>query len=99
MIVRLLAAASLELDDALAWYGSQSPVLERRFLEEIGKGRARIAEYPNAWHPLGEGVRQFRLERFPYGLIYVITASEIVVMAVAHLHREPGYWRDRIPKA
>lgn len=56
----------------------------------------RVARNPEAWHPLGDGVRRCRLSRFPYGLIYAIDKDDIVVLAVAHLHRRPDYWRDRL---
>jgi toxin ParE2 len=56
----------------------------------------RIERFPEAWHPLSEGIRRCRLGRFPYGLIYAMDNSDIVVLAVAHLHRRPDYWRDRL---
>jgi len=58
----------------------------------------RISLYPEAWHPLDEGLRRCRMNRFPYGLIYAIENGDILVLAVAHLHREPGYWRDRLKR-
>jgi hypothetical protein len=36
------------------------------------------------------------MNRFPYGLIYTATEAEILVIAVAHLHRAPEYWRTRL---
>ena len=96
MNFRLVAPAAAELDEAVAWYAAQAPGLERRFIDEMRSARKRIAERPHAWHPLGAGVRRFRLARFPYGLIYVVEAGEIVVLAVAHLHRKPNYWRSRL---
>jgi plasmid stabilization system protein ParE len=95
MNVRLLAPAAAELDEAVAWYAAQSPGLERRFIDEMRRARKRIAERPHAWRPL---VRRVRLARFPYGLIYVVEAGEIVVLAVAHLHRRPNYWRSRLSR-
>ena len=88
MNVRLLGPAAAELDrEAVAWVTpAQAPDLERRFIDEMRTARKRIAQRPYAWHPLGGGVRRFRLARFPYGLIYVVEADEIVVLAVAHLH-------------
>jgi hypothetical protein len=35
-------------------------------------------------------------ERFPYGIIYELSEDEIVIIAVAPLHREPEYWRSRV---
>jgi hypothetical protein len=58
----------------------------------------RISRYPEAWHPLGESVRRCRLNRFPYGLIYAVENGNILVLAVAHLHRKPSYWRDRLKR-
>jgi len=94
--VRLLAPAAAELDEAVAWYAAQAPGLERRFIDEVRAARKRIADHPHAWHPLGAGVRRFRLGGFPYGLIYVVEGEEIVVLAVAHLHSKPNYWRSRL---
>ena len=98
MKVRLLAPAAAELDEAVAWYAAQAPGLDRRFIDEIRTARKRIAERPQAWRLLSDGVRRFRLRRFPYGLIYVVEADEIVVLAVAHLHRKPSYWRSRLSR-
>jgi hypothetical protein len=36
------------------------------------------------------------LRRFPFGLLYAIETERIVIVAVAHLKRRPGYWKDRI---
>jgi hypothetical protein len=41
-------------------------------------------------------MRQHRLNRFPYGIVYQVREDEIAILAVAHLHRRPRYWRDRI---
>jgi hypothetical protein len=40
--------------------------------------------------------RRYRLRRFPYGLVYVETGSDIIILAVMHLHRRPGYWNERL---
>jgi hypothetical protein len=29
-------------------------------------------------------------------VVYQVLDSEILVVAVAHLHRAPGYWTDRL---
>jgi plasmid stabilization system protein ParE len=65
MKLRLLDVAELELDEAWVWHEAQVPGLGDRFLDEIRAGRDLIAAFPEAWHPLGDGVRRFRLKRFP----------------------------------
>lgn len=37
-----------------------------------------------------------RIARFPYGVIYRHKENEILVIAVANLHRKPDYWQDRV---
>lgn len=98
MTVRFLEVAEIELDQAFRWYKSQAPGLGDIFLIELLSAAERVSLYPEAWHSLDEGLRRCRLNRFPYGLIYTIESGDILVLAVAHLHREPGYWRDRLKR-
>ena len=98
MNVRVLHVAQLELDEAVSYYNSQVPGLGDAFLLETVAAIERIRRFPDAWHPLGELVRRCRLRSFPYGLIYAVDQAEILIVAVAHTHRNPGYWRDRISK-
>jgi hypothetical protein len=94
--VRFLQVAEIELDDAIRWYGAQAPGLGDAFLIEVMTAADRIERYPQAWHPLEQGLRRCRLTRFPYALIYVVENSDIIVLALAHLHRKPDYWRERL---
>jgi plasmid stabilization system protein ParE len=94
--VRFLEIAEGELDDAVRWYAEQAPGLGEAFLIEVLSAADRIVRYPDAWHPLTDGIRRCRLGRFPYGLIYTVDGGDILVVAVAHMHRRPDYWRDRV---
>ena len=40
--------------------------------------------------------RRHFTDRFPYGVIYLVEPDHIRIVAVMHLHREPGYWRKRV---
>jgi hypothetical protein len=94
--VRFLEIARAELDEAVAYYNGQVAGLGDAFLIEAVAAIERIRQFPDAWHPLGESLRRCRLRRFPYGLIYHADGSGVLVIAVAHTHRRPGYWRDRL---
>lgn len=96
MTVRFLDIAEIELDEAIDWYKEQAPGLGDAFLIEVLSATRRIERFPEAWHPLGQGIRRCRLGRFPYGLIYAVDDDDILILAVAHLHRRPDYWRDRL---
>jgi toxin ParE2 len=96
--VRFLEIAEIELDEAVRWYGGQAPGLGDAFLIEVLATADRITHFPEAWHALGDGIRRCRLSRFPYGLIYTVDNGDVLVLAVAHLHRRPDYWRDRVQR-
>ncbi|MDO8757468.1 MAG: type II toxin-antitoxin system RelE/ParE family toxin [Elusimicrobiota bacterium] len=96
MKVRLLAVARQELDDAVAWYDEQATGLGREFLDEIDRSVRRAAVFPLSCPKIEPGMRRCLLARFPYGLIFGVDGETLVVVAVAHLHREPRYWVDRL---
>ncbi len=96
MNVRVLEIAQRELDEAVSYYNAQVAGLGDAFLLEAVAAIERIRQFPDAWHPLGENVRRGRLRRFPYGLIYHAEENGVLIVAVAHLHRRPGYWRHRL---
>jgi plasmid stabilization system protein ParE len=101
---RFLAAARLEIEQAADWYEAESPGLGADFVDELAATLERARTLPHAG-ALVSGlrasaeVRRYLLRRFPYKLIAVVTASELVFVAVAHEAREPRYWRRRLAKA
>ncbi|MBI5235255.1 MAG: type II toxin-antitoxin system RelE/ParE family toxin [Deltaproteobacteria bacterium] len=96
MKVSFLKAAQIEVDAAVAWYGSLGAGLELRFLDNLDNAVRRVATYPYAYAEVEHGLRRCLFSRFPYGIIYGIDADTIIVVAAAHLHREPRYWIDRM---
>ncbi len=98
MKARFLKLAQSEIDDAFAWYESQSQGLGTQFLDEFDRAFRRVMAYPLASADIGDGLRRCLLSRFPYGIIYGTDTQTVIIVAVAHLHREPRYWIDRLEK-
>ena len=96
MKVRFLIQAQLELDDAVAWYNQRSEGLGQVFLDELDGVVRRATRFPLSCPEIEVGIRRGLIPRFPYGLIYGIDDDTIVVIAVAHLHRRPRYWIERV---
>lgn len=92
----MLSAASRELRDAVIYYNAQSQNLGEEFRDEVWETIQRIKNFPEAWHPLSPSIRRCQTNRFPYGVIYSNLPNEILVIAIAHLHRSPEYWRLRM---
>ena len=97
MRTRLHPEARADLREGKAFYRSRSPLASVAFAQEIDRAISRIAEAPLRY-PLGEfGTREYVLPwRFPYTLVYVVRDEAVVVVAVAHQSREPGYWHHRV---
>lgn len=90
--------AAEELHNARRWYSEHAgPIVSARFIAEFHRLRTIIGAEPKRGPEIEPGIRRilFR-DRFPYGMIYTIREQNVVVIAVMHLHREPGYWRSRI---
>lgn len=88
--------AILEAREATAWYAERSLIAASKFKNELRQAEASVTKHPSAWSPYLHGTRCFQLEHFPYGLVYIERADRIIGIAVAHLKRRPGYWRERL---
>ncbi len=98
MTIRFLEEAEAEFDAAVAYYSSRAAGFGTELAKEVRLGLSRIEKFPEAWQRLGRRVRRYRLRQFPYGIVYAVLPSEIVVVAVMHLHRAPEYWRERLKR-
>ena len=99
MSLFFLEPAQRELDETIDGYNAQTLGLGDAFLLDATNALRLIERYPEAWQRISSNARRYRLARFPYGVIYTQEATDMVVIAVAHLHREPEYWNDRLLKA
>jgi len=88
--------ARLEIDDAIEFYELEVPGLGKRFQKEVKQGIRRICEYPNAWTREKGDVRKYLLHKFPHKILYSIEEGYIYIIAIAHGHRRPNYWIDRV---
>lgn len=99
--VRVEPEARTEIEDAATWYESCRPGLADDFSTAVEEILAKVAERPAAFPPLLDtdpemGLRRALLQRFPYSIVFLETAEEIRVVAVAHMKRRPGYWLSRV---
>ena len=43
-----------------------------------------------------QDIHRCLFKRFPYSVIYGIDVENIVIIAIAHQHRKPDYWQNRL---
>jgi len=95
---RFHPSASAELLAAVEWYAARDAIVAMAFAQVIETAVREIAAVPLAWAP-GAGRADLRrrvLRRYPYSIVYLIDETAIVVVAVAHHKRRPGYWLRRV---
>jgi plasmid stabilization system protein ParE len=87
------------LDEAEAttdWYRRRSVRAAELFLDELDHAVDRLENDATQFPEHLWGTRRIVLHRFPYLVIFRVTVSAVEVIAVAHGHRRPDYWRDRV---
>jgi len=93
--VRIHREARLELAEAQDWYYERSEAAAQAFALEVDHAIRSIRQAPLRWPLALRGARAFVLDRFPYTVFYRVSADHVVITAIAHQSRRPGYWRHR----
>jgi plasmid stabilization system protein ParE len=93
---RFLSPAEEEMTEAALFYESRSGGLGSDFLDDVQQAVDRLSDYPHSGEPIDSGLKRTLLHRFPFSLIYAVEQTGIVIVAVAHHGRAPGYWRSRV---
>jgi len=77
-------------------YNYQRQGLGDDFLEEVLKAIDLIQKYPQAWQQLSGKIRRCLVKGFPYSIIYATRGDNLIIIPIAHLHRKPNYWLNRV---
>jgi toxin ParE1/3/4 len=88
--------AEAEFLAAIDYYEGCGPALGYNFSIEVRSTIENILSFPKAWPILENDIRRCLTRRFPYGIVYSQDEDVILILAVMHLRRAPGYWKDRL---
>ena len=96
----VLDDAEVELEEATLWYEAQRPGLGREFRAAVAEAMDRFTATPGVALPVQSvspetGARCVFVRRFPYSIVLLAHGKDLWVVAFAHQHRRPGYWRNR----
>ena len=94
--VRFHPEAEQEYLASLSWYRDRSPVAAADFEIAVTDALQTIVATPQRWPSYFDEFRKYSLRQFPFRIVYQELLSEIIVFAVAHGHRRPGYWKSRM---
>jgi len=87
--------AEAEFAAAALFYESRAASLGRSFSAEVQRTISLILEYPDAGALVRPAVRKTLVDRFPYSVVYRRDPESVVILAIAHARRWPGYWKRR----
>lgn len=96
MRIRYLASARLEMNATVRHYQAVNPRLGRDFRAAVRETMALIKRNPSFSEVVDEDIRCATTSGFPYGIYFQWRAKELLIVTVAHLHRQPGPWRGRV---
>ncbi|MGZ4987408.1 MAG: type II toxin-antitoxin system RelE/ParE family toxin [Limisphaerales bacterium] len=88
--------AIAEFEDAARYYADCLEGLDLRFIECVELAFRQICEEPDRWRVFEQDVRRYLVHVFPYAVLYSIEADYVLIIAIMHCGREPGYWRHRV---
>jgi len=84
-----------EYAEAVQYYIEQRVEVAQAFINAIEDTVYRIREAPTRYAAIDKDVRRCMASRFPYGILHTIEQDYILILAVMHCSREPGYWKSR----
>lgn len=94
--LRSIRQASDEFAAAVRWYEERHRGLGAEFFDAVTATMTLIEARPEIGMATGSHeLRRVLVHRFPYQVVYRLTPAEIVIVAIGHLKRRPGYWRNR----
>lgn len=81
--------AALEIIEAYDWYESQQKGLGEDFIGELENFYSQLSIHPSAFSYYEIPVRQGKIKRFPYVVVFEVFDHEIVVYSVFMTKRDP----------
>ena len=86
-----------EFIEAVRYYSNISRSLANAFVAQVEHGINQILLFPETWAEIEPDIRRYLIKRFPFAIFYTIETNDtILIHAIMHLSRKPGFWKDRI---
>jgi plasmid stabilization system protein ParE len=93
--IEYLKGARLDFDQSFDWYAKRSARAAIRFAWSVDEAINSISADPGRFPSTYAGCRFASLRRYPFSIVFREEVDRVVIVAVAHAKRRPGYWRKR----
>lgn len=96
MTFRFLEGARDEFKEAVDYYERQRRGLGDELENEVFAALARASLDPSSYESFDAGIFRIPVQRFDYNIYYAVEEDTLVIAAVMHNRRRPGYWKRRL---
>ena len=93
---RFVSGATREFLAEVAYYEEAQPGEGAHFIDAVRYAVARALAFPSSGSPAAAGTRRTLVRDFPFSVIYRVESDGILVVAIAHSAKRPGYWQTRV---
>ena len=93
--IEFLEGARTDFDQSFDWYAERSARAAINFSLAVDKAIEAITPEPARFPSTYAGCRYCMLKRYPFTVVFRDEVDRLVIVAVAHAKRRPGYWRCR----
>lgn len=90
-----LPDARRDFDESFDWYSERSTQTAVRFADAVDLALMQVASDPTRFASADGVHRTCPVKKFPFRVVYRLVENRVLVVAVAHSKRHPGYWSDR----
>jgi toxin ParE1/3/4 len=80
-----------DFQSAYGWYEDECPGLGLEFADGFRRAYQKLRQRPLLYAVRFANVCRLNLDRFPYGIFYVVKPDEVRVLAVLHASRDNEY--------
>lgn len=88
--------AKTELKEAVQYYRANvGDDVAHNFRDEVRRLTRQLLEHPEIGPRILRETRRYPLHDHPFNIIYRLTSEAIIIVALAHQSRRPGYWAGR----
>jgi plasmid stabilization system protein ParE len=94
-VIEYLPGARRDFDESFDWYAKRSARAAIGFVLAVERAIESIVADSDRFPRTYARCRYCLLKRYPFSIVYRVDIDRLVVIAVAHAKRRPGYWRNR----
>ena len=89
-------SAIIDVNLSQNWYGQESKMAADKFSLSIMKSIKNLEKFPLSFPTYFANIRRAVVHGFPYNIYYQLENYKIIILAVAHTHRDPLYLTDTL---